>query len=356
MMACVESVTAGDYGQVALFLADFPGEKRDVDFWVERLRFWWDRNPAFDGRSHRGWVLRDDRRLTGFIGIVPTAFQLAGEETVVFSATTWRVIVDARAQSLRLLERQLRAARDSVLFATTSRTTTLAVRKAFGFQPLPRRVAGQSVVVLDGTKVLRHRLGARLTSRALTRGLAPVLRIAQAFRRRRSTVPEGIVARELSSADEAFDDLWRRTKPLVPNTNVRGSRWVEWYCFGCRGLPKTLIGAYAGDRLIGYAIWRLSGGEALKKLECLDLWGERASPGLVAALLDTSEQHARERGAHIMVVPHFDVWLGAELRALGLWRLPVRERQDYFRVSPRVAGRITADSSYFVAAQGDNGL
>lgn len=357
MTASIAPVAAGDYASLAAFLAGFPGELRTEHFWLDRLAFWWDRNPAANDTSVRGWVLTDRSAIVGFIGVVPTLFQLAGEPARVFSATTWRVLPQYRSLSMPLLAKQLRVARESVLFATTSIARTRHIRSAFGFQPLPRPSEARNIALMNGRAVLARMLRNVVGGEAMAAAVGPLIPRQNPLRGGRSA-PGNIEIAILARADGEFDELWSRTKALYRNTNVRTSDWINWYCFRCQDLSKTLIAARREGRLVGYAIWRARAHDAngLQNLECLDLWAERQPRGIVAALTLAAFEHAEAVSAHVVTVPHFDPWIGNELQPLGMWNAAATERQDYFRIHSRLASELTVSNSYFVAAQGDNGL
>jgi hypothetical protein len=355
MTPLIVPVDAPDYRRLAAFLSAFPGESRTERSWADRLSFWWDRNPAV-GVAHRGWVLEDAGRIVGFIGVVPTLFQLAGRAACVFSGTTWRVLPEYRALSMSLLTRQIAVARDSVLFATTSEDHTLKMRRALGFQPLPRATSGRSIAVINAQAVAKRALRSVVGASFLASALAPVLKTVDGVPRLGS-VASDVETELFLRATDAFDDLWQRTGSLFRNTNLRTSEWINWYCFGCQSRPKALIGAVSRGRLVGYAVWRLEHDDAeqLRKLECLDLWADRSVLGVTAALVGAGVAHARSASADLIGISHFDLWVETQLKGLGMWTVSIHERQDYYRISSSLAFEMTESNSYFVA-QGDNGL
>ena len=125
-MVEVAVVQPEDYEALATFMASFPGVKaRTVDAWRNRLRYWWDLNPAWDASLPRGWMLRDDGRIGGFFGSVALQMQVQGEPVRVFGATSWRVLPEHRGRSLGLKLKQLEVHKENLHFSTTPREDLL---------------------------------------------------------------------------------------------------------------------------------------------------------------------------------------------------------------------------------------
>lgn len=352
-------VLPSDYDALSDFLAGFPGETNPRSFWLDRFVLWWDRNPAFRAGAERGWLLRKDGTVVGFCGMVPSWFQRGGEETVALTATTWRVLPEFRSQSLTLFLAVLRAARDTVIFCTTPGEATVAVLKAMKFGLLPRRDGRRSVVPIHASRVAAAQVGDRRGQAVLTAVLAGGLAAWSALQLRRLRRSRtGTEVRPLAQADSRFDALWERTKGRHANTNVRRAEVINWFCFGHPGMRKTLLGAYANDNLVGYGIFRLNAENrfGLKVFECLDLWPDPAEEHVLQALVRGATEQAEAHGYDLLAVPHFSSGLASGLRELGLIQLAGRERRDYFRMEGRHVGGMTEANSYFVAAQGDDGL
>ena len=103
----VTCVVPADYAELAAFLASFPDDETgSADAWLDRMRAWWDLNPAFEDSMARGWVLRYDDRIVGFFGSIPRRFRLGGRETTVFASTTWRGLCSAIAEACAIASRE----------------------------------------------------------------------------------------------------------------------------------------------------------------------------------------------------------------------------------------------------------
>jgi hypothetical protein len=355
-VADVAVVRPDDYEELASFMAGFPGVRPlDVAGWRSRLATWWDANPAFEESFPRGWLLRDNGTIGGFFGSIPLTVQLAGEEATAFSPTSWRVFPQYRGKSLSMKLLQLETHKEHLHFSTTPQKEMVPLLTRLGYRPIPRGETArhQSLLILDAEKFLRIRFRDGLLGKTLTLVGAPVFAAVQSIRTRRLKA-EGEV-RELSWADEAFDDLWQRTRSRFANTNVRTADMVNWYCFAMKPVRKKLLASYEGGTLLGYMILIIVEDPGRRFLECVDVWidpaagEERVLAGLVAKAKECAVHGAFER----LLFPHFDPRTAALYGDLGLIRGPAWQRREYIKGPRDLMDTITLENSYFVRAQGD---
>ena len=349
-MPQVRALNLDDLPALAAFLAAWPGEKRDQEFWRQRLDFWWPGNPAFSGAEPLGWCLEEAGEMVGFVGSIPSDLVLDGRPIKVLNATTWRVLEPFREHSLRLWFALLGAGKGSVIFCTTPNEVALEILQGLKFRPTPPPHA-QSNVNLDFQVPVRLRLGDHPLSGLVAWGLG----LAQRRRVRARALPPGLTVEPLERAGEEFDQLWQRTSRLHATTNLRSAAWVQWYCFGMPALPKVLLACRAGGRLQGYAILRAVGKGGDRGLELLDLWVDPSQPRVVEALFTGAAHYALERKYHVLALHHFSPFLARELAAWGLGRLKEQERRHFWRARGAAAQAMEQDA-YLVYLQGDVGL
>ena len=72
--------------------------------------------------SPAGWFLRQGGAIQGFLGNLPSLFQLQGRPKTVCSITSWMVLPECREQSLALLMEHMRESEKTLLFDTTPTT------------------------------------------------------------------------------------------------------------------------------------------------------------------------------------------------------------------------------------------
>lgn len=357
-------VSLNQYEELSEFLATFSGGTETRPFWLGRFRLWWEHNPAFAEGLDRGWVLRSHGRIVGFCGMIPTRFRRSGKDETIFSMTTWRVLPEHRSESLSLLFRVINASKQTMLFCTTPSDTTVAVLKTLKFELLPREDDRRSVIFINCRRVVSALLRDRVKraprllpalSGVLARGLAGI----QAVRLRRGGAgPAGMEVKELHHVDGSFDGLWEKTKDLYRNTNVRDARMIAWFCFASRDFGKKLFACYREGHLLGYAACWLNQTNRLnlRVVECLDLWADPVNGPVLGPLVQAVKGYAQEHSYDLVLFPHFNRDLGAELSKRGLIWAQGKGRREYFKVRPVSADEITAAHSYFVTAQGDIGL
>ncbi len=357
----VSRVSRTDYPALSIFLANFPDDEAGrADAWLNRMRTWWDLNPAYDDALTRGWLLREHGEIVGFLGSIPWRFQLGGHETTVFAGTTWRVLPAYRGMSIALKRRQMDEHEDVLHFSTTPRAEVERLLKLLGYEPMRGGHGDEthSVIVLDFEKLLRKRLNGRTSSKVIAKHAAWPLKAFQQFRMRRLRRCAYQKVRELHEADAAFDELWERTRTRCPTTNVRTAAAVNWYCFSSPEFDKTLLGYFDGDRLAGYMVLLSTDRRGMRISECVDLWIE---PGphrekIMGALVEKARQCAEYASFDLLHLPHFDRPTSAIYRRLGLLQRSGPRRPGFYKGPDELMHQLTPANSYIVLAEGDYGL
>jgi hypothetical protein len=342
-----------DHEALADFLAAFPGLECRREFWQSRLRLWWQDNPAFPG-SPAGWLLRQDGAIKGFLGNLPSLFQLNGHPQTVYSITSWMILPEFRELSLPLLMEHMKAAEQTLLFDTTPTADVATILESLGFSPLPWAGDRESFIVVDCKRVLNAAApgplrGAGLPSLAAA-GLAPL----QALRLRPLHACGLLQASKSSDLGEEFDELWGRTKGLYANTNVRTAQALRWHVLEDREIGKELFVCRREGRLAGYMVLKSRTRRGLMTLDCADFWEDPSAAGVLESLLAAVWDYAQDRGLDLLTFPHFTVRLGERLGRAGLFERS-SGRRALFYGTPGLLGSITPENSYFVGLQGDYG-
>lgn len=350
------SLSPEDDAPLAHFLAAFPQETRDPEFWHDRFRLWWDHNPAFSSGFERGWVLKDKGKIVGFLGNFPSYFQWSGETILVNNATTWRVSLNYRNYSLRLLFKQMNYSRESLLFLTTPNNDVKRIVQILKYQLIPGDGRRVSVLFTHFEKVWDTLLHNHRVSHLIAKGLAPLCGLIQGLRLNLSHKGEGLHVREVFRADSSFDELWERTRRRYLHTSLRTAEVINWYCFGSPNFRKKLFGVYRGDRLLLFAIFSNPPGRRLNLLECLDLWGESEEKGVVTALVKYLIEYARGHSIDWIKFHSFSPEVGRLFKRLGLFQIPAPESRKYYKMYLKPRDPLTERNAYFTDTVGDIGL
>lgn len=146
--------------KVAEFLRRHWAADRTID-WEQRMRFWWDENPAAASISERGHWVCHEGRLACFGGAIPALYAYAGKPLPALYATTLCVdeALPKAAAALFLTQRQL-----SEQHVITHSTPNPRVQEAL------RKMGAHGE-----TEVTRHFLPAGLAARLLLRSWSPAL-------------------------------------------------------------------------------------------------------------------------------------------------------------------------------------
>ena len=354
-MADVDPIVPADYGDLAELLACFPGlaSRRAPTEWQRRFLHWWDTNPFMCRDDERGWILRSDGQIVGVLGVVRTPFQLAGSETRAANATTWYVLPDFRAHSLALLSKLLALASDSVIFDTTPTESVVQLLEQMHFRHFPRRRqrARVTLYLQHPARVFARRFRDHPALRFVARYSAPVVIALQHVRRWRAKADHRLVTRVIARADDGFDTLWQRTRHLYAHTNIRTSRFINWYCSDAALQPKQLLGCFRNGDPVGFAILHVetAGGTTLgPQVKCVDIWHDPSVPHVVDTLAEYMIRCARELNADTVILPHFTSTLASVFGRTALIGTTL-DRAELYRSSTKLSDR----DAYLTDAQGD---
>lgn len=121
---------------IPFLMRHFQGEGAcDADLWQRRLSFWWDENPYVHAHACRGWILRAQGRLVGFLGVIPTLYEDAkGAPLPALIATSWAVDEEARHAALPMGLMLQRQARSCLLVDTTPSPEVQKLLHRWGWQ------------------------------------------------------------------------------------------------------------------------------------------------------------------------------------------------------------------------------
>lgn len=119
--------------EIARFLSNFEGDTDGPDVWRLRLTFWWEQNPFYAQGLPKGWILRKDNQIAGFLGAIATDYIYNGKTYKALNATTWRVLDTDRTQSMSLFLEFFKHKNNYILFDTTPNDTVEKVLRFLEF-------------------------------------------------------------------------------------------------------------------------------------------------------------------------------------------------------------------------------
>lgn len=339
-MTTVRSVRSDDHGALCEVLSGFPWEGITQMSWPERIRHWWEDNPAFDPSVwDRGWVIEDGSNLVGFLGSVPRRVAFEGRVKLSANATTWWVAPRYRSRSLALLQR-FSTQEAAGHFSTTGSPSTHRMLEAFGYRPFPGAGwARESFAVVDPARLVAAKVRERtLRGSPATGALANRLAMALApfgssiQKLRLPAVRRPYDWAELARPDERFDPLADVMRRRYRYTAERDRESLDWYLRGEGPDRKVLLTCERDGMLAGFAIFlqRESGTLSdVAVLDCIDLVRDRDDTALLAAIVAGATEIARRRRVPLVVFRHFDEFLGAQYRQFGLYTRMGPPRREF---------------------------
>ena len=108
----------------------------NAETWGKRLAHWWDQNPFASLRDERGWVLRHESRIVGFMALIPACYAVNGRPVAALIASSWRIDEAHRNASLPMLMKLRRLAADSLIADTTPTPEVQALLQRGGWTGL----------------------------------------------------------------------------------------------------------------------------------------------------------------------------------------------------------------------------
>lgn len=144
----------------------------DAELWRKRLHHWWDKNPHAKDSPLRGWVLRHEETLVGFLGLIPTAYALNGKAVPSLIATSWVIVPEYRNSGLAMAMQLKRASQTHLLLDTTPSNEVQILNEKMGWVGetkmqralLPLGLAGKVADTLAGREWPSLSAGRRFTT------------------------------------------------------------------------------------------------------------------------------------------------------------------------------------------------
>lgn len=294
----------------------------------------------------------------GFLGVIPVLFQLQGESTVAFSGTTWRVLEEHRAHSLRLMYAAIQGTQGHVLFNSTPILQVRPILQRLGFSLIPRELESEDhlsagLLLARPAAAIGRRLGGGAPARLVGLAAGPFVGMLQGAKLRFSARQRYEVERIDSVGDE-FDTLWERERGRWPTTMDRSRASLDWYC-NAPGGDKVLVAVRRDGELVGSVIYWLRG-EDRRLFECVDMWVGDSDPAAVCAAAAGGLDIARSLGAEVVLFPRFSDALGMPLSRACLTTVRLQERCDFYRWggADRTMHALDASETFLTDTVGDN--
>ena len=346
----LKEVSKEDYGDLIYFLKNFENEKRDESFWLGRIEHWWDKNPAYNDSLKRGWCLTNEQNeIVGFIGSIPSYFQLNYHSQIVYNATTWRVKSKHRKQSLLLFSELIKQSKETILFDTTPSIEVIKILEAFRFSIFPNKQTKTYLYVCDFQNLFKEIFGESRGSLFLLKPFFWILSHIQSFFFKTPEISKNII--QISSAGREFDGLWEKTKGIYKNTNLRSSDAINWQCFSQHSSKKIIFGKYENGDLYSYAIYNEVKTKYTKMLVLNDIWGDNLDSKVLMEFYSSGKEYAIKNDFDMVMFNSFN---NLQNKVLDKIIFIKRNKNDSRYYKSRKD--LEAESTYLSLLHGDYGM
>ncbi len=116
------------------FLNEFENDNRGVDIWRNRLKYWWIENPMAKAIPLRGWLLRYQESIVGFMGLIGGEYVYKGVVYPAAVTTTWRVATHHRNASLPMFLKLNPLRKQFLILDTTPREEVVKLMQRSKYQ------------------------------------------------------------------------------------------------------------------------------------------------------------------------------------------------------------------------------
>ena len=353
----ISSVKRDDYENIIKFLSKFENETRNAKFWKNRLKIWWEKNPAFTNKIKRGWILKDlDKNLiVGFIANIPTFFQIGGKKIIVNNGSTFRVKKEYRMHSINLYLKWVNYSDNTIHFSTTPTKVVEIILKSLKFEKFPKTPEFINNIPINLHSLFKYKY---IENDFLIKTIKifryfPFYFYYFSFK---SFFIKNFKVKIIKKVGKNFDELWSRTKDKYLNTTYRDSKYINWYCDGKFNQNKIIFGLFNEDKLEAYFIFHIKDGKYIRSLNCLDIWGNEISTLTLKLILFEVLKFSKKNNLDIIEFPYFNSEVDNYYKKIRFFK-----RKHSFRRYYKVKGDLLKNTdfnkrTFLTFAQGDIGL
>ena len=361
-MAKICVIEKTHYKPLSYFLANFKIKSatkivRSESFWYSRFDLWWENNPAFNEGEVRGLILENNGKIVGFIGCIPSYFQLSGEQIIVYNETTWRVDKKFRGiDSINMVLKLLDYTKESLHFRAGGRADARAMQAWLGFENIyPKEQIRLYYVILDLWNIILYKFPSVAINKYYKSLFHPIIILYQLIIKVLMNITSSnYEVRIINNADNSFDELWKVTRTHVNNTNVRTSEVLNWYCSHKGTTNNIIFGCYQGNKLLGYLLCTCEDGDnILKRITVVDFWGYMDDNQIVNSLLKGLLKYGSENNYDLVNLPAFHKSIKKFCNKYIIHRSGMLME---YKAKKDISDKITKDSSFFSYLHGDIGL
>lgn len=254
-------VKPSDYEELAKFLTMI--FKHSEKYWFVRFRFIWDLNPAFSDKYERGYIIKKNSYIVGFIGKFPTKFVIDSKEGIAWNGMGLGIHPDHRKRGLgkKLQSVHFESCRGNLLFSTTPSAITRKINQSLGFKQVPHDIGHESFHAIFPVNKFKNFFLLRYFIRAnycnCFKLFISMFKNSKALKINKESTDNHIKIISMQKAGQAgqlIDQLWDKKKNDNQFTNVRTSEVLDWYLLPLEKTEICILLSYYDNDFIGYII------------------------------------------------------------------------------------------------------
>ena len=300
-----------------------------------------DKNPSFNQNSIRGVKLLNikNKKIVGFIGVIPIGVLFEEKETIAYCITTWRVESKYRSQSMHLLKYLINKINCNILFNNSANELAYFIFKKLKFKPLSKESYNSYCFFMTGP---RFKKSFSFRSYFNYLFLKVIYNYQKAAFKKEASKHKIVL---IDKSIELYDCLWNQTKRKLSNKKIqRTSRIINWIKSSINKREIVSIGKINNSRLVtSFLFIRYS-----YKLLCIDIWGELDASILKAVLFKAHNLYNL-----LIEIPCYNkIIIGKELFKFKFVK-KINKKDIRLGRFPKKLKNLNDDESFFTLLEGD---
>jgi hypothetical protein len=347
MKFSIKPLTEYELVDLSLFLSKNYFGNETSAYWLSRFTAWWIDNPYHFDYHDKGWIIKRENKIYGFLGCFTTALNSGQGQIEVNNIGSWCISKEARNYSLELFKRIINSTSNQIHFCTTGTDQVVEILQQFNFNSY---VQGQrlmsGIIPLDYLSLACFKV--------FKKGIKiPIITDVSRYftqlvtKPKKLSVKPSFTIRKLSHSDKSQLDRFNESiKNISELTLQRNFKFFQWYVFNDTNFDKIALGVFKDNQLVSTSIFTILDRE-IKVLECLDF--------IVNSEIEYSEsikikkQHlitiANEYKCDLISFPEYTGFIDSTLKSVDRGR----NNKLYFMLDK---GKLDLSKSY-LTCQGD---
>ncbi len=274
-------------------------------------------NPLLaNGKKYsKGWVIKDNNRIVGFIGSIPLLYRYKNNDIIAATTNSFGVESYYGNFTLQLALTFLNQKNIDLLLNTTANKSAEIIFSYLKTKKIPQKNYNKALFYIsDGRSFTKSALMKKKIPRIIASSLSLILTPFLFFIQNRLpsfSLNENITIEEIDikSIGKDFDDLWIRKTESEPDRlyGYRNSKYLKWHFGFFEENELTFLCAYKGKILIGYIILRHDEVKeiALKRSKIVDLFVEQDDKNIIDKLISEAYSRSKIKGSSILEMVGF---------------------------------------------------